>query len=397
MKTDFHEISLNLAAHPLTWGLARLARRFGPIWKVPGLGVLVSDSEYAREVLRRDDDFTKNGPGSFSAGMTAGLGPMALSNMDGADHRRLRAGISDALSPARVDALVAGRSDDLAGMSARVGGGARVDLVRFIRGWSGLIAFDFSGIAPPAGHEEQASQDIVMLSEHMAAMLGFRRPSNKQVRLARADRDRIGEYFAAGYREPAPEFTLAGRLQAAGFGFDQAIGLLVFFVMAGTLTVSAALPRIVALLVDHGLFGQLALNPDGIPAAIDEGLRIVTPLPATVRVARRDTEIRGRALSAGTRLLILTCNVARDGRLFSDPDRFDIRRPHNARARRPWYGAGPHRCIGLTLAQRELHAVLTALTGAAGNLRIVSRRPALGALLPAYERLVVESADHSTG
>ena len=392
MSAALHEVVVNLAAHPLTWGLSRLARRAGPVWRVPGLGVLISDAEFAREILRRDDEFTKNGPGSFSEGLTAALGPMALSNMDGDDHRRLRVAISSVLAPARVDLLVEERAVDLASMCSRLANGERVDLVHFIRGRSGRIAFDVLGIAPPAGREEQASQDIVRLSEHMASMLGFHRPSKRQIRAARADRERIGSYFQEGYRQSAPAASLVDRLHALGHSFEEAIGLLVFFVMAGTLTVSAALPRIVALLVDSGVFRQLTEDPAGIPRAIDEGLRLVTPLPATIRVVRRDAMVQGHRLSAGSRLLILTCNLARDVKLFPDPDRFDISRVHDPRARRPWYGAGPHRCIGLNLAQRDLQAILEAMTGATEELRIAKRRASIGALLPAYSQLVVQAA-----
>ncbi len=393
MRVQFHETLVNLAAHPLVWGMARLARRVGPVWKVPGLGVLISDAECAREILRRDDEFTKNGPGSFAQGMTVGLGPMALSNMDGAEHRQLRAAIADLLTPARADVLLDNRADDVALMCSRLSRGECVDLVHFVRGWSGRLAFELLGIAPPVGREEEASQEIVRLSERMASMLGFSRPSKRQIRIAQADREQIAAYFRDGYEQPAPAMSLSGRMQTLGFTFEQAISLLVMFVMAGTLTTGAALPRIVALLADSGSFGQLAANPALIPQATDEGLRYVTPLPGTVRVVKHDTEVQGHKLAADSRLVILTCNLARDAKLFTDPDRFDITRSHNPRAKRSWYGAGPHRCAGLNLAQRQLHAALSAMISAVPNVRIVKRRVAFGALLPAYAHLVVQAVD----
>lgn len=375
--------------------MARLARHAGPVWNVPGLGVLISDAEFAHEILRRDDEFTKNGPGSFAQGMTAGLGPMALSNMDGDEHHRLRAAIADVVTPARADMLVANRAEDLASMCSELARGECVDLVHFIRCWSGRIAFDVIGISPPVGKEQEASQNIVKLSERLAALLGFHPPSKRQTRIAQADCEQIGSYFRYGFEQPAPASSLVDRIQTLGFTFEQAISLLVIFVMAGTLTVSAALPRLVALLVDTGSFKRLAEDPACISQAIDEGLRFVTPLPGTIRIVRRDATVQGHKLSAGSRLVILTCNLARDAKLFPDPDRFDIARVHDRRARRLWYGAGPHRCAGLHLAQRELHEALRAMTGAARDIRIVKRRAALGALLPAYAQLVVRAAGPS--
>ena len=218
-------------------------------------------------------------------------------------------------------------------------------------------------------------------------------PSKRQIRIAKAHCEQIGSYFRDGYEEPAPAASLVDRMQTLGFTFEQALSLIGIFVMAGTLTVSAALPRIVALLVDSGSFKQLAMDSGLMPQAIDEGLRYVTPLPGTVRIVQRDADVRGHKLSAGSRLVILTCNLARDAKLFPDPDRFDIARKHNPLARRPWYGAGPHRCAGLHLAQRQLHAILSAITGAVSDIRIVKRRASVGALLPAYSQLVGQSAN----
>jgi hypothetical protein len=83
LSAAFNEALLNLSSHPLVWGLAQMARRVGPVWRVPGLGILVSDASMAHEILRRDQDFTKNGAGSFADALTTVLGPLALGNMDG--------------------------------------------------------------------------------------------------------------------------------------------------------------------------------------------------------------------------------------------------------------------------------------------------------------------------
>lgn len=395
MKADHHELLLNLAAHPLLWGIARLGRRIGPIWRVPGLGIIVNDAECAREILQRDDDFVKNGPDSFAQAFTAGLGPIALTNMDGEEHRRLRASIADVLAPARTDQLVANRSVELELMGERLTHGETVDLAYFIRGWSGRIAFDVLGVTPPPGREEEASHDIVQLGGHMASVLGFRRLSKRQERIAFADAEQLTAYFRTSYEQSAPPSSLIDRLQTLGYTFEQAKGLMVIFVIASTLSISAALPRIVALLIDSEQFVHLAKDPECIPQAIDEGLRFVAPLPGTVRLVQRDSVVRGHKLTAGSRLILLTSNMARDPKLYPDPDRFDVTRSHNRQAGRLWYGAGPHRCAGFNLAQRELKSILGTMASVKGEFRIVHRRAAVGALIPAYARLIVQSSNRS--
>jgi cytochrome P450 len=86
---------------------------------------------------------------------------------------------------------------------------------------------------------------------------------------------------------------------------------------------------------------------------------------------------------------VLACNAARDPALFPDPDRFDVTRTHDARARHLWFGAGPHFCLGFALAQRQLRRTLEALLSVPGTPRIVRRRVAHGALIPAYASLVL--------
>lgn len=393
MTISRHETKLNLAAHPLMWPLVCLARRIAPVWTVPGLGIVVSDAAFAREVLTRDSEFTKNGPGSFAQALTTGLGPKVLGNMDGEEHRRMRASLSDVLSPERAESLVRGQVVELESMTSRLKQGVIVDLAEFMRGWSGRIAFDVLGISPPAGEEEAASQDVVRRSERMASVLGFRRPSARQAREALADREHLASYFREGYRSPAPPNSLAGRLQSLGLSFDDAVGMLLIFVIGGTLTTSAALPRIVAMLIDNGLFDRITKEPDRVPQVVDEGLRFVTPLPGTVRIAERDAVVAGRKISAGARVVLLTCNMARDRNLYSHPDKFDIDRPHDTRVGRLWFGAGPHRCAGFHLAQRELITALTAMASCDREFSVVRRRAAYGTLLPAYRELLIQSKD----
>jgi cytochrome P450 len=182
-------------------------------------------------------------------------------------------------------------------------------------------------------------------------------------------------------------------LQTLGFGFEESAGILVIFVIGGTLTVSSALPRIVALLADTGSFALLGQDSAAIGHAIDEGLRFVTPLAGTVRIVRRDTSLGSYRLTAGCRLVILTCNMARDAKLFPEPNRFNVSRTQGARAERLWYGTGPHQCAGFHLAQAQLSAALGALSGNGANLRIVKRRAAFDSLLPAYRQLLVRAEE----
>jgi cytochrome P450 len=390
MTARAYDALVKLAAHPVAWPLARVAGRAGGMVRVPGLGVVVNDAELAHEVLLRGDDFTKNGPGSISATITEMIGPSALANMDGDAHHRLRARLTDLFAPASARTLLQACDAPLTRLRADLREGRVVDLARWMRVMSGRLTLDMLGVPLPAGEEDAAALDVVELGVRIVAGLDFRRPSARKRRQVLEDCERLARYARRGYEsDTAPRASLIHRLKELGLSFEEARGVISLIFLAGTLTTAASLPRIVALLVDSGQLAALRENRDAIPRAIAEGLRYIAPVPATVRIAARDLTLQGRGIRAGTRMVILTCNTARDARLFPDPDRFDPARVHDARARHLWYGAGPHFCLGFAIAQRELQLVLETLLAEPGELRIVRRRVGVRRLIAAYERLEI--------
>jgi cytochrome P450 len=388
-RLRWHDAAVNLAAHPIAWPLARAIRRVGGVVRVPGLGMVINDAETAHDILTRDDLFTKNGHGSISESMTVLFGPSALGNMDGESHRVLRAKLAGVVSAPRAAELLSACAPAIATLQRELASGHTVDLVAWMRLLSGRITLDMLGIAPPAGAGDAQCLELVALGERIVSGFDLQ-PSAAWLDRARTDAAHFADQVRVGFeRADAPPGSFVRRLRDAGFSFDEARGVVSVLFIAGTLTTAAALPRIVALLVDGGHLAALGARPDAVTGAISEGLRYSTPVPATVRIARRDTDVGGQRVRAGERLLILTCNTARDAALFPEPDRFDPARPHNPRARYLWYGAGPHFCLGFPVAQAQLDLVIRALLELPGTLRVVRRRAARGVVVPRYARLDV--------
>ncbi|QIZ37314.1 cytochrome P450 [Saccharopolyspora sp. ASAGF58] len=96
-----------------------------------------------------------------------------------------------------------------------------------------------------------------------------------------------------------------------------------------------------------------------IPTAVDEILRWTSSATHLVRTAQRDTEIGGRRISAGDRVVLWLTAANRDPVEFAAPDTFDVTRSPNHHLA---LGAGPHYCIGVQLAKLEIRAVLRELT-----------------------------------
>jgi cytochrome P450 len=390
-REGWQDARVNLAAHPLAWTAARLVRGRGPLVRVPGVGVLVNDPLLAHEILTRDGDFTKNGPGSIAGEMTRAFGPAALANMDGDPHRSLRQRLGPvATGPAPATWLALARSP-VEGAAADLAAGRHVEFSRVARILSGRLTLALVGSLPREGGGEAPDEEALAvhaLGERIASSLRIRPMREGKAARVRDELDALlSRADPALARSAPPRDSLAARLQALECSPEEVRGILSIFFVAGALTLGVALPRIVALLVDSGAFRELVEDPALIPGAVDEGLRYAAPVPATVRIVARPVEIAGTRLAPGTRLVILTLNLARSPVLFPDPDRFDIHRPPEPRARYLWYGAGPHFCMGFGLAQEALRDTVARLVAVPGTLRITRRRAARGVLLPAWEQL----------
>ena len=102
----------------------------------------------------------------------------------------------------------------------------------------------------------------------------------------------------------------------------------------------------------------LRADPSLVPAAVNEALRVESPIRAFTRLVTRDHVLDGVTLPAGSRALLLYASANRDERKWAEPERFDIRRPN---ADHLGFGHGIHLCAGMHLARLEIHALLAAL------------------------------------
>ena len=122
------------------------------------------------------------------------------------------------------------------------------------------------------------------------------------------------------------------------------------------------------------LFGQ---NPDQWQAlrddpslarnAINEAVRLESPIRGFSRRVIEDVEVAGIALPAGSRVLMLYASANRGERKWEDPERFDIRRRVVDQA---GFGFGVHSCAGMHLARLEIESLLKALIPRVGRFEL---------------------------
>jgi cytochrome P450 len=140
------------------------------------------------------------------------------------------------------------------------------------------------------------------------------------------------------------------RMTAQEFG-----SFFILLVVAGNETTRNAISHGMHLLTKHP--DQKALWWDNWDAntrtAVDEIVRMATPVVHFRRTAVEDTVVGGQKIEAGQKLVMWYCSANRDESVFTDPYRFDVTR--SMQPAQVGFGAGgPHFCLGANLARREI-------------------------------------------
>jgi cytochrome P450 len=393
MSAASHELMVYLASHPVELGFAEVTRRMGDVVDIPGLGQVVNRPELAREILLDDEHFSKSGPGSFGALITQVMGESALLNMHGDAHRRLRERLQDLFAPAYLETIAKDvLAAPVAELNQRLAAGETIDLVRFMQLLTGRTTCHMLGLPAPADGNEAAYLDLFALTREMGESLGIttKRLTPSQVAAAKVPFERLTAAVAGAYeRDDLPGSSVLARVKQLGLTAEEARGVIGMLLVVGTETLTTAVPRAVALLVDSGQQRELRREPKLMQSAIDEALRFVVPSPIMLRSVCSDVTVSGHRFRAGKRVMLFTYNLLKHPDLYPKPRQFDIHREQPACARNIWFGAGPHFCLGFGLAQREMRMVLGALMGLPREVAVVRRAYARGVLIPAYSRLEV--------
>jgi cytochrome P450 len=127
-------------------------------------------------------------------------------------------------------------------------------------------------------------------------------------------------------------------------------------------------------------------NPTLIPSAINEVLRVESPIQSFSRYVTRDAQVGDISMPGGSRAIVVYGSANRDERKWQNPESFDVRRKA---AEQLAFGHGEHLCVGLPLARLEMKSLFAALAKRVKRFEVRSVERALNNTLRGLKSLEV--------
>jgi len=232
----------------------------------------------------------------------------------------------------------------------------RTDLKAFKR-WSDSFARRLSQLATPEEQLEDA-RNIVEFQMYFADMIATRRADPRD--------DMISDLVTTEIEDPDN-----GAIRA--LNMEELQSLLQQLLVAGNETTTSALTGgMVSLIQNPAQMQDLQKNPEKIPNAVEEMLRMESPSAGMWRVVKKDSVIHGISIPKESLLMLRYHAANRDRALFSHPNDLDIDRA-NAEEHIA-FGQGVHFCPGAMLARKEMTVSLRALLARLENFQLVEEK-----------------------
>lgn len=134
------------------------------------------------------------------------------------------------------------------------------------------------------------------------------------------------------------------------------LGMAFLLIIAGLDTVTATLDCMIEYLALHPeRRRQLVEHPEVSIDAVEEMMRVLTPVQLVPRVIARDATVGGVEVKAGDHATIVLGAANLDPAVYDHPDDVDFDRERSINLA---FGGGPHLCLGINLARLELRVAL---------------------------------------
>jgi cytochrome P450 len=167
--------------------------------------------------------------------------------------------------------------------------------------------------------------------------------------------ERCGKMITARRERPTDDLTsVLVHAEVEGEKLEEHEIVMGFFLLvaAGNDSTKATYCSGMRALMEDPAQRQLLLDePSLVPGAVEESLRMFPAFAHFRRTATRDTELHGKKIKEGEKVVMWYASSNRDETRYEDPDHFDVLRNPEHQA----FGAGGrHFCLGTALARLEL-------------------------------------------
>lgn len=289
--------------------------------------------------------------------------------LDPPDHTRVRALVSKAFTPRRIDELrpwIAATARRLLVEAGRRSADGTVDLLDALaHPLPSLVISELLGV-PDADRDR-----LSVLTEDSAPLLGLT-VSGDAMRRGLAASEEFGSYVEdlLAERRKQPGNDLLSALVAAEdegdrLDHDELVSLVVTLYAAGHRTTRDLFSTgFAALLAGPPEQRRFALTDP--KAAAEEFVRWATPTHFVARVLVEPVDAAGVEIPAFEPVVLFLAAANRDPRKWTDPDTFDVTRPPGPPPLSFAWGA--HFCLGAALARAEVQEMIAAVLSAHPDL-----------------------------
>jgi cytochrome P450 len=302
-----------------------------------------------------------NDPAVFSSARGGAMALPSIVGMDGARHRQLRSLVTQAFTPRMVEQLaprITAVAEDL--LEAGRGRG-RFDVIQgFAYPLPIRIIAEMLGIPMEDQSTFHRWSETLIAGPRTDARRGHSSADERARTLVELNQY-LGGQIERRRRQPGADLItqlLAAEVDGDRLDEGDLIDFCRLLLIAGYETTACQIGSAILTAVEMpDVAAQLRADPSLLPGAVEEIVRCFPSVAATVRVALADAELSGTTIGKGQSLILWSGSANYDEAVFTDPERFDIRRSPN---RHLGFGQGPHFCLGAPLARLEVRLALGA-------------------------------------
>ena len=352
------EMPVSMARSGLVRGQAYLVSRYDDVMQVH------TDPRFSSDII-------KYGPGGRLLKYAPRVFRLLTDSMvfkDDPEHKRLRALVSKAFTPRRVQQMSDSTERVVDELTDRLAQRDTVDLIEDF-----AIPLPLSVISEMLGVGDADRDKFHQWTTEFTDSTGS---SPIATLRAMPTANRMMKMFdrLAAERRAAPDDGLISALvrtneQEDRLADNEVVAMIFLLLLAGHDTTANLIGNSIVTLLDHPEeMARLRENPDLIGTAVEELLRFTAPVPCgAARIALEDVEVGEVTIPRGSSVLGMIISANRDESVFDRAEELDLGREPN---RHIGFAFGAHYCLGNQLARLEGRIAIGALVQRFPDMRL---------------------------